>query len=248
MTKARTGSRPLARYVRSVAFRRWVLSLLSVILALVIGWQVLVGLSSGFRQLVGVASSAGSSPKVQLQRTYVVAPGDSLGSIAGRFGVSTRLLAQANHLAHPDVIVAGQTLIIPSAYHPGLTRQLVERTATSFHLDPTFAEAIAYQESGFNQNVVSPTGAIGVMQVEPGTARLVASQLRRSFDLGVESDNVTVGVYWLAYLVRYYGGDETKAAAAYYEGQGNLASRGYLTGTQQYVDSVMALRRQFSRK
>ena len=139
----------------------------------------------------------------------------------------------------------GQTLIIPSPYHPAKTRHLVAALARQYHLDPAFALAIADQESGFNENAISPTGAIGVMQVEPGTGKQLATDLGRSIDLGVERDNITVGVYWLAYLVRYYAGNERSAAAAYYEGQGNLAAHGYLAGTGQYVADVMALRQRY---
>lgn len=47
------------------------------------------------------------------QSTYVVRPGDTLGSIARRFGVTVQALAQANNIANPNLIFVGQTLIIP---------------------------------------------------------------------------------------------------------------------------------------
>jgi LysM repeat protein len=48
-------------------------------------------------------------------RTYVVEPGDTLSSIAARFGVSEEALIQANGVTDPDTIQAGQVLVIPPA-------------------------------------------------------------------------------------------------------------------------------------
>jgi spore germination protein YaaH len=47
--------------------------------------------------------------------SYVVQPGDSLWSIAARFGVSVQAIAAANHLASQQMLHVGQTLIIPTA-------------------------------------------------------------------------------------------------------------------------------------
>jgi len=219
-----------------------------VVLLLFVGYRVASVVGPGIGQLLGVAGSVGSSgapPTIELQRTYVVQSGDTVGSIAAQFGVSPALILQRNHLAHPNLIYPGERLAIPTPYHPKATRLLVEATARKFNLDPSFADALAYQESGFDENVVSSTGAIGVMQVEPGTGALVARRLGQPLDLGVEQDNITAGVYWLSYLTRYYGGDERKAAAAYYEGQQNLADHGYLPGTALYVADVMSLKHSF---
>jgi LysM repeat protein len=47
------------------------------------------------------------------QRTYTVAPGDTLGLIANRFGTTVEALMAANGLSDPDRIVEGQILTIP---------------------------------------------------------------------------------------------------------------------------------------
>jgi soluble lytic murein transglycosylase-like protein len=196
--------------------------------------------------LAGAAGQSSDPPHVATSRTYRVRPGDTIDGLATRFGVQPAVLAKVNHLSSADSIQVGQTLLVPSAYHPNRTRSLIEDTALRYGVDPALASAVAWQESGFNENVRSSTGAIGVMQVEPGTADLVARQLGRSLNLADENDNVTAGVYWLAYLHRFYGGDDARAVAAYYEGQGNLASYGYLAGTSEYVANVMALRSSFA--
>lgn len=47
--------------------------------------------------------------------SYEVVPGDTLGEIAGRLGVSVEALAAANNLADPDALMPGQVLLIPGA-------------------------------------------------------------------------------------------------------------------------------------
>jgi soluble lytic murein transglycosylase-like protein len=216
---------------------------------LFVGWRIVTGVVAGVSQLFGVAGNAATSqapPGIQLQQVYVVSSGDTLNAIASRFGIPERQIIKRNHISNPNKIYTGERLIVPAPYNPKGTRQMIVAAAQRFKINPYFALGLAYQESGFNENVVSSTNAIGVMQVEPDTAKLVATDLGRSFNLGIASDNITVGVYWLAYMVHTYHGHERMAAAAYYEGMGNLAQHGYLVGTQQYVDNVMALKRAFA--
>lgn len=56
--------------------------------------------------------------RAQSPTTYLIQPGDTLLSIARRFQVDLLRLAQANSLANPDLILAGQTLIIPDPTLP----------------------------------------------------------------------------------------------------------------------------------
>lgn len=216
---------------------------------LFVGWHVATGVVGGVGRLFGVAGNAAGSPTppgIQLQQVYVVSSGDTLNSVAAHFGIPESQIIRRNHISDPNKIYVGEKLIVPSPYNPKGTREMIVAAAQRFKINPYFALALAYQESGFNENVVSSTNAIGVMQVEPDTGKLVATDMGRSFNLGVASDNITVGVYWLAYLVHTYHGHERMAAAAYYEGMGNLSQYGYVADTQQYVDDVMALKRAFA--
>ncbi|WP_207079140.1 lytic transglycosylase domain-containing protein [Novosphingobium sp. KA1] len=76
------------------------------------------------------------------------------------------------------------------------------------------------------QNQISPKGAIGVMQVMPGTARATASRLGIPFDEGRyrkdEGYNRMLGQQHLGFLLRRYGGNETLATAAYNAGEGRV--------------------------
>lgn len=53
------------------------------------------------------------APAVAADSTYVIKPGDTLFRIALNHGLTTQQLAQANGIINPEVIYAGQTLIIP---------------------------------------------------------------------------------------------------------------------------------------
>ena len=181
--------------------------------------------------------------------SYVVQPGDSLISIAGRFGVTPAAIASANGLADPNQIVIGSALAIPPA--PAVpssspqVQSLITSWAETYGVAPSLALALAWQESGFNQDVVSSTGAVGVMQVEPYTEERIAVLLGRQFNLYDVNDNIHAGVYWLAHLIAYYGGDQHLAIAAYYEGTRSVSRYGLFADTVQYVDNVLALQARF---
>lgn len=72
--------------------------------------------------VTGVAGAreagAGFTPSPTLTArpsTYEVLPGDTLGEIAERLGVSLEALSAANNLADPDALMPGQVLVIPAA-------------------------------------------------------------------------------------------------------------------------------------
>jgi LysM repeat protein len=54
------------------------------------------------------------SVQAQQSTTYIIQPGDTLAKIATRYGISWRDLAVANNISNPDLIYAGQILIIPA--------------------------------------------------------------------------------------------------------------------------------------
>jgi N-acetylmuramoyl-L-alanine amidase len=111
----------------------------------------------------------------------------------------------------------------------------------------SLAAAIAWQESGFNNGVVSVADARGVMQVLPSTWSWIQSSLAggRRLDPGSPDDNVRAGSLFLKQLLGETGGDARMAAAAYYQGLASVRRIGMLPETRRYVDNVMALRQRF---
>lgn len=182
---------------------------------------------------------------------YTVEPSDTLPILATRFGVSRAAVVKANDMADDARVQVGQQLVIPGSglsipvdpYQPGRIGGLIKLAARQAGVDPYLAISVAWEESRLRQEARSGFGAIGVMQVEPGTARVVSEQLHERLDVEKLHDNVLVGVYWLRYLLNRYKGDESQALAAYYEGQANLTRHGYLRGAAKYVSDVTALQR-----
>jgi len=110
----------------------------------------------------------------------------------------------------------------------------------------SLASAIAWQESGFNNAMVSSANARGVMQVMPGTWSWVQANLaRRQLNPSLPIDNVGAGVLYLGHLLQETGGDPALAAAGYYQGLQSVRQVGMLPETQRYVANVLALRSRF---
>ena len=95
----------------------------------------------------------------------------------------------------------------------------VQAVASQYGVSPSLAAAIAWQESGFNNSMVSDANARGVMQVMPGTWDYVQANLApRALDPNSATDNVHAGVLYLKRLLDETGGDENAAIAGYYQG------------------------------
>ncbi len=186
---------------------------------------------------------------------HTVEPGETLWSIASANGVSTQTLAAANGISSEAHVVIGNTLQVPSAgtgapAAPAATASSgasgVSAIASQFGVPPALATAIAHQESGFNNTMVSPTGARGVMQVMPDTFAYVDDVLGAGpQDPSSPHQNTTAGVLYLRQLLREFGGDQHSAAAAYYQGAASVRQHGLFADTQQYVANVMALKARY---
>jgi soluble lytic murein transglycosylase len=97
--------------------------------------------------------------------------------------------------------------------------------AAEHGLDPALVAAVIYQESKFRASVVSSSGAIGLMQLTPATARGIAIRTGgskfRTQDLFNPEINIRYGAWYLDNLFKKYG-NETLVLAAYNAGQGNV--------------------------
>jgi soluble lytic murein transglycosylase-like protein len=121
----------------------------------------------------------------------------------------------------------------------------VASIASQYGVSGSLAAAIAYQESGFNNGMVSAANARGVMQVMPGTWDWVEQNLAGPLDPTSTQDNIRAGSLYLDHLLQATGGDERTAVAAYYQGLASVQQQGMLPETEQYVNNVMALRSRF---
>ncbi|MGQ9918773.1 MAG: lytic transglycosylase domain-containing protein, partial [Bryobacteraceae bacterium] len=101
-------------------------------------------------------------------------------------------------------------------------RDLIRREARKHGVDPLLVAALIRQESEFDPGAVSPSGAIGLMQIMPATGRELGKRLRMRpvtrRALHNPGLNVRLGVYHLARLLQERKGSREEALAAYNAG------------------------------
>ncbi len=212
-----------------------------------------------------------AAPSPEAPGAYVVQPGDTLSAIAARAGVSVESLAALNGLDPEGVLLAGSVVrlaggaaatpagvegeaapvaAVDSAPYPTeetIAPSEVGAIAEENGVPPSFAEAIADQESGFNNAFRSGSDARGVMQILPGTWSWIGHDLAAAeMDPASASANVRGGVLMLHWLLGETGGDPGLAAAGYFQGLESVRREGELPETEQYVGSVLAQQTRFA--
>jgi soluble lytic murein transglycosylase-like protein len=200
---------------------------------------------------------------------YTVRVGDTFSGLAAQAGVAPSAIAAMNGLDPGAFLLAGTVIKLPTgaptplrAAQPApaavvpeaspdptpvrLSAGQVTSIAAQHGAPASLAAAIGWQESGFNNAMVSSANARGVMQVMPGTWDYVQQNLTtQQLNPDSAEDNVRAGALYLARLLRDTGGDERLATAGYYQGLASVRKIGLLPETEQYVNNVMALRARF---
>jgi soluble lytic murein transglycosylase-like protein len=226
------------------------------------------GTNAGTVATAAPAAAVAAAPKPL--GAYVVRPGDTLSGLAAQSGVPTAQMAYMNGLDPTATLLIGTVMKLPAGAPPPaqastpapaarvvppappvptpvrLDAEQVKTLAAQHGAPGSLAAAIAWQESGFNNAMVSPANARGVMQVMPGTWDWVNRHLATTpLDPQSATDNVRAGSLYLAQLLRETGGDRRLAAAGYYQGLSSVRSRGMFDDTKRYVDNVLALSARF---
>ena len=110
-------------------------------------------------------------------------------------------------------------------WYPLRYQAIVRGHAQHYRLNPALLAAVIEQESKFNANARSSTGAIGLMQLQPDTAKGIAIHTGGNkfvvADLDNPEINVRYGSWYLRHLLDKYH-DERLALAAYNAGQANV--------------------------
>jgi soluble lytic murein transglycosylase len=156
-------------------------------------------------------------------------------------------------------VLAGLVLYVqaaePSWYYrlryPLAYDSILRGHAENYRLEPELLAAVVYQESKFDPDARSDAGAVGLMQLQPNTARGIALRTGgskfRLDDLTDPELNVRYGSWYLRHLLDKYD-DERLALAAFNAGQGNVDSwrregrEIAFAETRHYVDRVQELK------
>ena len=134
-------------------------------------------------------------------------------------------------------------------HHRGFTRaevrQVVVKKARRYGVNPALALAVAWQEAGWQHGLVSPAGAVGAMQIMPGTGQWMSTMVGRRLNTKDLYDNVTAGVVLLRWLRDEAG--PRNAVAGYYQGLAGVRRYGMYDSTQRYVANVHTLRKRIEK-
>ena len=193
-------------------------------------------------------------------RSVEVGRGQTLSAVARSVGVTVEELARANGIRNVHRVRVGQRLVVPAgtaaaANVPDVLRALPDRlvllplfdaAARDFAIPADLFKAMTWQESGWRNDRVSSTRALGIGQLMPATIDFVNGVLLKAkLDPNRPEDNIRMSARFLAYLLHQNAGDVPRALASYYQGLASVRSRGPLPETLRYVANVLALREKF---
>ena len=144
---------------------------------------------------------------------------------------------QAVHAVQANPVAAVSIPDVPKL--PSSYNDLIAEAASRNGLDQALIMAVMAAESNFNPRAISSSGAHGLMQLMPATARTYG--VRNTFD---PRQSISAGARYLSYLMNRFDGNLKLALAAYNAGPTSVVRSGYkvppIAETRDYVKKVLA--------
>jgi N-acetylmuramoyl-L-alanine amidase len=200
--------------------------------------------------LAGMTLAVGGSGQVTPAVATEASPGSSSTSVTPAVATEGSPAGSSSSAATSQPVGEASTGSSSAPPYPTamtVTPEQIEAIANENGVPPSLANAIAWMESGDNNEFTSSANARGVMQITPGTWSWINQQLAGSTPLAPESavENVRGGVLLLHSLLESTGGNQSEAAAGYYQGLPSVREHGAYPSTEQYVNDVRALQGRF---
>ena len=124
---------------------------------------------------------------------------------------------------------------------------IIQTASQAYGVEPSLVHAVISAESAYNQNAISRTGAMGLMQLMPDTARRYGVQ-----NMMDPTENIHGGVRYLRDLLAMFKGRVDLAIAAYNAGENAVIRYGHkippYAETRTYVPRVLGFYRNFQTK
>ena len=213
---------------------------------------------------LGNGDGGGSSTAEEgrfLPDRYVTRETDTIPSVAALHAVDEQFVLDANGREASERLQPGTVLVFPAAptdgrslpaeieENPSLVDLLpiFDQWAEEYDVPPDLLKATAWQESRWDEDAVSPSGAVGIGQLEPSTTGFIkGSIVTEPLDPEVASDNIRLSAAYLGYLLEQTDGDHAAALAAYLLGPTGFRDEGYTQDAIGYISGVMQVRPDFA--
>ena len=196
-------------------------------------WETLRAQEDAFYR----TSQAARAARKPLTNTANSTFASTAGASASGASASTAAAAQTLTAADSSGTVTVDTPYEVASDGTVTMEQIFQKAAAKYGVSSNLLKAVAKVESGYQPDVVSSAGAIGVMQLMPGTASSLG--VTNAYDA---EQNIMGGAKLLSQLLNQYNNNLDLALAAYNAGPGNVAKYGGAPPyTQKYISMIKSI-------